>query len=154
MKKLFKNKELLKYIALPLGLGTIVGIISNLLTTKDYISPSFAPPDFVFPIVWTVLYILMGISAYLIAKSGDINSKCALKIYYIQLTFNLLWSIAFFNLNLYLFSFIWLLILITLVVIMIIKFYKINKSAAYLQIPYLLWIIFASILNYYIYLLN
>ena len=111
--------------------------------------PSLAPPGITFPIVWTILYILMGISAYLISQKDKVPT-----IYYIQLFVNALWSIIFFVFKLRLLAFFWIVLLIFLVVIMIYKFYKIDKTAAYLQIPYLLWIAFASYLNLSIYLLN
>ena len=117
------------------------------------IQPSFAPPAILFPIVWTILYTLMGISSYLVITEGGDNEK-ALKYYVLQLTVNLIWPFLFFSLKMYILSFVWILLLIYLVVRMILEFYKINKTAAYLQIPYLLWLIFASILNLAISLLN
>ena len=96
----------------------------------------------------------MGISSYLISQSDSNQKEEALVIYAIQLLVNLLWSIWFFLCKWYLFSFFWILLLIVLVVWMIIKFYQISKTSAYLQIPYLLWLIFASILNLTVYLLN
>ena len=115
-------------------------------------TPSFAPPGFLFPIVWTILYVLMGISSYIISNKE--NSGAALKVYYIQLVINALWSFFFFRLNWFLFSFLWILLLIAFVVYMIYLFYKLDKKAAFLQIPYLLWLIFAAILNFSIYYLN
>ena len=116
--------------------------------------PSFTPPAIVFPIAWTILYILMGISSYLIYESKDGKKESALFIYGIQLIINSLWTLFFFNLKWFLFSFILVLIILLLVIFMIIKFYKINKTAALLQIPYILWLIFAAILSYNVYLLN
>ena len=98
--------------------------------------------------MWTILYILMGIS-YFLVENDDTR-----KIYYAQLIVNLLWSIFFFVLRWYLFSFIWLLLLLYLITIMIKKFFKYSELAAYLQIPYLIWIVFAGYLNLSIYLLN
>lgn len=136
-------------IFFPLILGTIIGLLINTSVYSDYIKPPLAPPSILFPIVWSILYLLMGISYNLTSKSKDIKL-----IYYLQLVFNYLWSIIFFTLDLKLFSIIWLTILIILVTIMISKFYKDNKQAAYLQIPYLIWLFFALYLNTSIYLIN
>ena len=122
----------------------------------DYSStvmPSFAPPAILFPIVWIILYTLMGVS-YGILKSNNLTDDKINTIYYWQLSVNLLWPIFFFVFDWKLFSFIWILLLIVLVIIMIKEFYEKNKVAGLLQIPYLLWLIFASILNLAIYLLN
>ena len=118
--------------------------------------PLFSPPAIVFPIAWTALYILMGISTYLVCenKTDKKFKKRACFIYLAQLLVNVLWTPLFFRFKLYLLSFFWILLLIILVGIMIIKFYKIKPLAGYLQIPYILWLIFASILNFSIYLLN
>jgi len=94
----------------------------------------------------------MGISSYIISNKE--NSQKALKIYYIQLVINALWSLFFFRLNWFLFSFLWILLLIGFVAYMIYLFYELDKKAAILQIPYLLWLIFAAILNFSIYYLN
>lgn len=117
------------------------------------IKPPLEPPSIVFPIAWFILYTLMGISIYMISESNK-DKKNSYILYIIQLLFNSFWTLFFFCLNLRLFSFLWILILILLVVLMIIEFYRINKKAALLQIPYLLWLIFASYLNLGIYLLN
>lgn len=116
--------------------------------------PSFAPPGFVFPIVWTILYILMGISCFLVYEDGFEKNKEALIVYGVQLAFNFAWSIIFFKYRAFLFAFVWLIILWILIVLMIAKFYKVNKCAGYLQIPYLLWVTFAGVLNFTIYQLN
>lgn len=139
----------------------VAGGISYLLggDMKDFANinkPAFAPPAFLFPIVWTILYTLMGISSYIIcSNSTDKESKnSACFVYILQLIVNVLWTLFFFRLKWYLFAFIWLLLLIVLVIVMIIKFYKIKPIAGYLQIPYLLWITFAAVLNFTIYTLN
>ncbi|MBR4139007.1 MAG: tryptophan-rich sensory protein [Lachnospiraceae bacterium] len=118
--------------------------------------PMLAPPGWLFPIVWTILYTLMGISAYLIlrSKASKEDVKDAMTIFYYQLLINLLWPAFFFGFRWYFFSFLWILLLIGFVITMIVKFYKIRKVAAYLNIPYLLWICFASYLNLAIWWLN
>ena len=149
MKKI-DIKKLVISILIPVVLGFVVGLITNnsMESFNNLIKPKLSPPGILFPIVWTILYTLMGISSYLIG-----NSKCK-TIYYFQLFFNLFWSIIFFSFELRLIAFLWILVLIYLVVKMIICFYKENKTAAYLQIPYLLWLLFAAYLNLSIYLLN
>ena len=146
-------KNLAKSIIIPLGLGIIVGLLTgNSAKYNDLVEPSFAPPAILFPIVWTILYILMGISHYIVKESNA--DQDTLTIYNLQLGVNLLWSFFFFTFRFYLFSFLWIILLIILVIIMIRKFYKISSLSAYLQIPYLIWLIFASILNLSIYILN
>ena len=148
-------KKLLKFIAVPL----IVGGLSALFTMgamKEFATvnkPPLSPPAWLFPVVWTVLYILMGISAYLVSESDNSGGK-ALLYYGAQLFFNFFWSIIFFNLQWYLFAFVWLLVLLLLVVITTVLFYRSSKLAGILMIPYLLWLSFAAYLNLAIYILN
>lgn len=137
-----------------------VGMISALFTTpgmaaySQLIKPPLTPPSAVFPVVWTILYVLMGISSYLIYRSGSEDSKSALGWYAVQLLLNFLWSILFFGMSQYLPAFFLLLLLISVLIRMISSFYQISPLAAYLQIPYLLWCLFAAYLNLSIYLLN
>lgn len=149
-----KLKVYIKSILIPVILGGIVGLIIS--KSIDYTSlqqPFLAPPKILFPIIWTILYVLMGISYGILESRSLIDSKNKF-IYYLQLFFNLLWPIAFFLLKWRLFAFIWIIVLDILVAIMIYEFYKRNKLAGILQIPYLIWILFASYLNIAIYLLN
>lgn len=111
-------------------------------------------PAVLFPIIWSILYLLMSISCYIISESNDKNKDKIIISYIVQLVINSLWSLIFFGFDAYLFAFIWIILLLISVIIMMIKFYKINKLSAYLQIPYILWIIFAGYLNLGIYLLN
>jgi len=148
-------KTLFISILIPVFLGSFVGFLTAPFNNYyDLVQPSFAPPAIVFPIVWTILYTLMGISSYIIVKSDNGKKNDALFVYGIQLVINLLWSIWFFVFQFYLLSFIWILLLIGFVVVMIKKFYDINKVSAYLQIPYLLWLIFAAVLNLFVFFLN
>ena len=154
MKKI-NWKKLILSILIPLA----VGGIASLLTKNGFNSieslnkPPLYPPSYLFGIVWPILYILMGISSYIVSNSSG-DTKNAMTLYYIQLLFNFVWPILFFNFDFYLFSFIWLIALLILVILMTIEFFKINKLAGYLQIPYIIWLIFASYLNLSIYLLN
>ena len=151
--KFLKNKWLwIKNILIPVVLGGIVGlIISNFMDYNELNKPPLSPPGFIFGIVWTILYILMGISYGILDYKNliDTNTK---NIYYLQLFVNLLWPIAFFVFKWRLFAFIWLIFLVILIIKMMIEFYKKDKTAAYLQIPYLLWSIFAAYLNIGVYL--
>lgn len=152
---MIKWKNLIINILIPSILGFLGSLVGNVMNGFDGMyKPSFTPPSIVFPIAWTILYILMGISSYLIYESDSKEKDSALTIYGIQLIINSLWTYFFFNLKWFLFSFILVLIILFLVIIMIIKFYKINKTSAYLQIPYVIWLIFAAILSYNVFLLN
>lgn len=137
-------KYIKKYfpIFLPLILGTIIGLIIN---TDSYATP----PSIVFPIVWSILYLIIGYSYYKSSRSNDIN-----KVYYIQLIINLTWSIIFFNFKLYFIAIIWIMVLIYFVIKMIKLFYKDNKLLGYINIPYLIWLLFALYLTISVYLLN
>ena len=151
MKNLFVY---VKSILIPLLVGILVSLItSSSMEYANFIQPSFAPPSILFPIVWTILYVLMGVS-YGILKSSFLTNDKIDSIYYFQLFVNAMWSIFFFNFEWRFFSFLWILLLIVLVVLMIKEFYRKNKTAGLLQIPYLIWLIFAAILNLSIYLLN
>ena len=127
--------------------------MNNMDAFKELNKPINVPP-IVFPIVWSILYLLMSISLYIVIETDNKDNGKALIFYVVQLLINSLWSLIFFGFDAYLLSFIWLLLLLVAVIIMIVNFYKINKAAAYLQIPYVLWIIFAGYLNLGIYLLN
>ena len=144
-------KKFIKAILIPIIVGGLVGIfIAPNIDYNTLIKPAFSPPAYLFPIVWTILYFLMGISYALIENI----SRKTKNIYYIQLIFNALWSILFFILKWRLISVIWIIILDILVIIMIIQMYKQKKIAGLLQIPYLIWLLFATYLNLFIYILN
>ena len=140
-------------IFFPIIIGGIVGII-----IKDYIDYSFlerpplSPPKLAFPIAWSILYLLIGISYYLYRKK-DYN-KQTIKLYYNGLLFNALWSIIFFVLKLRLISIIWIIALVILTILLFISYKKQNKISAYLLIPYLIWLIYATYINIGVYILN
>lgn len=141
-------------IFIPIILGTIVGLL--LMNSYEFyqglIKPPLAPPNWLFPIAWSILYLLMGISYYkIIDKSDDVIIR---QIYRIQLFFNLVWPVIFFLFELLLLSSIWIVCLDILVIIMIYIFYKIDSKAGIFQIPYLIWILFATYLNISIFILN
>lgn len=149
-----KIKIYAKSILIPVIVGGIVGLlISQSMDYNSLTKPFLAPPAIIFPIVWTILYILMGIS-YGILQSKDLVDSKINTIYYLQLAINAIWPILFFLLKWRLFAFIWIIILAIFVLVMIIQFYKKDKLAGLLQIPYLLWTLFATYLNLGIYILN
>lgn len=141
-------------ILIPVLTGILISlVVSPYMEYDNLIRPSFAPPGFLFPIVWTILYILMGVSDGILRSRG-LNTRQTDSIYYLQLFFNALWSIIFFALKWRLVAFIWIVILLILIIIMIKRFYERNKIAGLFQIPYLIWVAFASFLNFTVYLLN
>lgn len=153
--KIQNKSALLISILIPLAVGSISSLFSQAAATyRELNQPPLAPPSIVFPVVWTILYILMGISSYMIYMSQDPGRIQALKIYALQLFFNFGWSILFFTFSKYLLAFFWLIAFIILIAAMIKQFYKISPAAAYLQIPYLLWCLFAAYLNLGFYLVN
>ena len=142
------------YSLLPIVGGVLVGlIISGYMNYGDMVKPPLSPPSYIFPIVWTILYILMGIS-YFIATKDKENDKDLNQIYLLQLFVNLFWPIIFFALKMYFTAFLWIILLIILVIVMIKELLKNNKISGYLQIPYLIWLLFATYLNIGIFLLN
>ena len=143
-----------KSILVPLIVGGVVGFITSKYMNLDTLNkPFLTPPSIVFPIAWGILYVLMGIS-YGILKDKGLTDKKIDIVYYVQLVINALWSIFFFVLKWRLFAFIWILLLLASVITMTVEFYKKNKISGLLQIPYILWIVFASYLNLALYLLN
>lgn len=117
--------------------------------------PSFNPPGYIFGPVWIALYLLMGISLYLVwSKKGTADIKIPLIIFFAQLFFNTIWSILFFGLESPVLALIDIIILLILIIMTIISFYKVSKPAALLMIPYLFWVSFATVLNYFIVKLN
>ena len=151
-------KALVIAIAIPLLVGAFAGFLTadSMAEFMQLNKPPLSPPGILFPIVWTILYTLMGIASYLVYSSNEKQEDIydALSVYALQLFVNFFWSIFFFNLEWYLFSFFWLLLLWGLILYTILLFYRISKPAAYLLIPYLLWVTFAGYLNLGIYLLN
>jgi tryptophan-rich sensory protein len=141
---------------LPLAVGGAASLLASngMDVFAQMNQPPLSPPAWLFPVVWTILYTLMGISSYLILTSEEETVKKAGMLYGYQLVVNFLWPTFFFNFQWYLFSLLWLLLLIVLVIAMIREFYKISKPAAYLNIPYLLWLLFAGYLNFAIWRLN
>lgn len=153
-----KLKPLIISILIPLAVGGVSALVSmnGMQDFEKTNKPPLSPPGWMFPVVWSILYILMGIASYIVytKRKTDKRVDSALSYYAAQLVFNFFWSIIFFRLDAYLFAFIWLVVLWILILITTLKFYQISKPAGYLMIPYLLWVTFAGYLNLGIYILN
>ena len=153
-----KLLKLLGSLILPIGLGSIAGIITAKEISAWYVAlnkPSFNPPGYLFGPVWSALYILMGVSMFLIWNTPKTKLRQkALTVFGVQLFFNFWWSILFFSFHTILLSLVDILLLWFLIIYMITLFKKIKPVAAYLQIPYLLWVTFATVLNICIWYLN
>ncbi len=151
-------KALIWSIVIPLLVGGLSALLTmNSMQSFDMIiKPPLSPPAWLFPVVWSILFVLMGIASYLVYTSNTPKEQKnrALTVYAIQLAVNFFWSIIFFNLEAYLFAFLWLVLLWALIVLTIVLFWRIRPIAGILLLPYLLWVTFAGYLNYAIYLLN
>lgn len=160
------NKDIIidwKKLLISIFLCQLTGVMGALFTTPAipvwYASlnkPSFVPPSWAFSVVWPLLYLLMGIALYMIWNKGyDVQGKkLALGIFGVQLFLNFLWSVLFFGLNSPFLGFVGIILLWSVILLNIWLFYNISKSAGLLLVPYLLWVSFATLLNYYILLLN
>lgn len=146
-------------IIIPLALGGLSAFLTrNSMDIYSEINrPLLSPPSWLFPVAWSILYVLMGISAAMIYEKKNANMtdrKTAFLLYGINLAVNFFWSIIFFNLQAFLGAFIWLLLLLFVILKMTTAFYNIDRKAAYLQIPYILWCCFATYLSASIWLIN
>lgn len=142
-------------LLIPLSAGGVSAMLTkgSMKVFETIEKPLFAPPGWLFPVVWSILYLLMGAASYIVITSGK-PFRRAMTAYYAQLICNFIWPLIFFNMGAYLLSFIWLIALVILVSATIILFYKIAKAAALLILPYMLWLLFAGYLNWGIYMLN
>ena len=151
-----------KTYALFVGITLFIGALSALFSRngmegfqENVTQPLLSPPMILFPVVWTVLYILMGVGATRVYLEGaKVGKNRCLNLYVVQLVFNFFWSLIFFNARAYGFAFLWLLILLFLVIWMTFCFWKTDKLSGILQIPYILWLLFAAYLNFAIWQLN
>ena len=158
-KWLKKWQPYLLFCALTLGVGTLSAFFTrgNTSIYDEIITPPLEPPSFLFPIVWGILYLLLGIGAarvFRVRETNPAGARDAFAFFGMNLFVNFAWSILFFNCRAFWFSFIWLLLLLALTVRMAIAFRKLDKIAGYLQIPYILWVIFAGYLTLGIAILN
>ena len=153
-----KWKPFILCLLIPLAVGGLSALLtqSSMAHFEALNQPPLSPPSWLFPVVWTILFILMGIASYLVynARQPQRQVRAALGVYGVQLAFNFCWTLIFFNLSLYLFAFIWLVLLWLLILLTLIRFYRLSKTAGYLLLPYLLWVTFAGYLNFAIFLLN
>ena len=150
-------KKLVVCIAIPLAVGGLSALLTagNMQLFEEIDKPPLAPPGWLFPVVWTILYILMGIALYIVITTKTREDKRpAIVSFGVQLFFNFFWSIIFFNMQAYLFAFVWLILLWLAIIANTYLFYRINKNAGKLLIPYIIWVTFAGYLNLGIYLLN
>ena len=147
-------------ILIPLGIGALSGFLSS-PGMEEYmmaaVKPPLSPPEWLFPVVWSILYVLLGISLGIVLNKETVTKDAKFittAFFGLNLAINFLWSIWFFVFNLYTFSFIWILLLIVSTVILAMSFYASSKVAGLLQIPYILWLIFAAYLNLAVSILN
>ena len=149
-------KEKLKYafyLLLPVIGGGIIGFLTNsFIDYNELVKPYLSPPSWLFPVAWTVIYILMGISYFLFRKKT--YDEDTVLIYYIQLIVNYLWSIIFFVFKFRLLAIFWIILLDVLVIMLMVNMYRYKKKSTYLLVPYIIWTIFATYLTVGIYLLN
>lgn len=149
-----KLSQKLLYILTPIIGGSIVGLIINKSIDYNYlVNPPLSPPSYLFPIVWSILYLLIGTSYYIYRKNNN-DDSLTIRLYYIQLILNYLWSIIFFTLKLRTLAVIWIIILAITIIYLMIRFYKEERTSFYLFIPYILWVLFATYLNIGIVVLN
>ena len=151
-------KKLIICLVVPLAVGGLSALLTMdaMKTFSSVNQPPLSPPAWLFPVAWTILYLLMGLASYLVAVSGvrrtEINA--ALTVYALQLAVNFLWSPIFFNWQAYLLAFLWLILLWVLILITLRRFVAIMPLAGWFLVPYLVWVTFAGYLNLGIYLLN
>lgn len=145
--------KILFQIFLPLIGGALIGfLIKDSIDYSNLVQPPLSPSSIIFPIVWSILYLLIGISYYIYRKENE--DFYTIFLYYLQLFINFGWSIFFFLLKWRLFSIFWILGLILFIVLLMIQLYKQMKTSFWLFLPYLLWVLFATYLNIGVYILN
>ena len=153
-----KWKNLITALVIPLAVGGISGFVTqkNMNVFKSLDKPPLTPPEWAFPVIWTIVFVLMGISTYIISVSDTEKSlkNSAYLNYAVQLAVNFFWTVIFFAFKKYLFAFIWLILLLFWIIQMILSFNKISKTSALIQLPYLIWTMFAGYINLGVYLLN
>lgn len=153
---MIKLKPLLLNLLLPLAVGGLSAYLTmdSMEAYQGMRQPPLSPPGWLFPIVWTILFLMMGTAAYLVWMRDSTGRNGALLFYILQLAFNFGWTLIFFNVRNYGFAFFWLIVLWVLILITTIRFFKETKAAGWLMIPYLLWVTFAGYLNAGVWLLN
>lgn len=158
MNKKINYKSLGICLLIPLAVGGLSALFT-MGAMKDFEAlrqPPLSPPSWLFPVVWTVLFVLMGTASYIVLETpsqAEVKER-AFKAYFIQLGFNFLWSIIFFSLGAYEIAFAWLLGLLALITVTAVRFYRISRPAGLLLLPYIAWVAFAGYLNLAIAYLN
>lgn len=153
---MIKWKQLLINLFIPLAVGGASAFITrgSMDIYSSIVRPPLSPPAWLFPVVWTVLYILMGAAAYLVTVSGDTEAGAALRAYAVQLFLNFIWSPIFFVMQNYGLALLVLILLLVAVIITAVRFCRIDSRAGWLLLPYILWLLFAGYLNAAIWYLN
>ena len=158
MKRKVRLRELIISLAIPLATGALSALLTKdgMKRFESIAKPPLSPPGWLFPIVWTALYILMGIACYKVWTSSVSypRKERALTLYGIQLAMNFMWSIIFFTMGMYLAAFLWLLVMLAFIVATTVFFRYIDRKAGVLMLPYIAWSCFAAYLNFGVYLLN
>lgn len=143
---------------IPLAVGGISAALSakGMTTYGSMNKPPLSPPAWLFPVAWTILYLMMGLASYFVfvAESDSRSKWAALAVYCVQLLMNFMWSIVFFSWGQYLFAFVWLIIMWALVILCTVLYQRVDRLAACLMIPYIVWLTFAAYLNMGAYILN
>ncbi len=153
-REAFSLPVFLGFVLGTLALGGLGALLGNTGVYGDLVKPPLSPPAWLFPVAWSILYVLMGIAAYLVWQANAVERSGALRFYLAQLIVNILWPLFFFRLEWRLFAFFWLLLLVALVSLTMVGFRALSKPAYYLLIPYMAWLIFAGYLNLGTYFLN
>ena len=151
-------RRLISSVLIPVTTGLLAWFFTrnSMDIYSRIISPPLSPPGALFPVVWSLLYVLMGVSLYIVrdSRGNSADKSRGYLAFAAQLVFNFLWTIVFFNLGWYIFADVWLMLLIILITLNIFYFGKVNSTAAALLVPYLLWCVFALYLNIGIAILN
>ena len=158
MKRKINLRSLFICIAIPLAVGGLAALLTA-GSMKDFAAleqPPLSPPGWLFPVVWSILYIMMGVASYIALEtpSSALATRSAFSTYFLQLFFNFFWSIIFFSLGAYEIAFAWLCALLALIIVTTARFFKISYKAGILMIPYIAWVTYAGYLNVAIAYLN
>ena len=158
MKRKLKLRELIISLTIPLAVGALSALLTKdgMKRFETLAKPPLSPPLWLFPVVWTLLFALMGLACYKVWTSGAsiARRERALTLYGIQLAMNFLWPILFFTMGMYLAAFIWLLVMLAFIAAAAVFFHFIDRKAGNLMIPYIVWCCFAAYLNFGVFLLN
>ncbi len=149
-------KRLVAALAISIGAGVLSWLLTgnSMEMYRQLNKPPLSPPGQVFPVVWTILFVFMGIASYIVCETRDDDRTEALILYAVQLFVNIGWSVIFFNFGALWLAFFWLMLLWVLIIFTIWRFFQVNTAAAWLMVPYLLWVTFAAYLNIAVAVIN